>query len=82
MNSRHHLDKKLQFSYLFHTIRSRKRPFHKWVKKVENEDIECVKKLWECSTQKALEALRILTPEQIEAVKKITDMGGLTKKPK
>lgn len=82
MNSRHHLDKKLQFSYLFHMIRSRKRPFHKWVKKIDNDDLGCIKQLWECSDRKSLEILRILTPEQLEAVKKITDMGGLTKKHK
>lgn len=82
MNSRHHLDKKLQFGYLRGIVRARKRPFHKWVKKIENEDLEPIKKFWECSNNKALEILRILTPEQLEAVKKITDIGGVTKKHK
>jgi len=82
MNSRHHLDKKLQFGYLLKIIRARKRPFHKWVKKIENEDLEPIKLLWECSNIKALEILRILTPEQLNEVKRITDKGGVTKKPK
>jgi hypothetical protein len=82
MNSRHHLDKKMQFGYLLRIVRARKRPFHKWAKKDVNESIDAVKKLWEFSDRKALDALRILTPEQIEQVKRITDMGGLTKKPK
>jgi hypothetical protein len=82
MNSRHHLDKKMQFGYLLKIIRARRRPFHKWAKKVEAEHVECVKKFWDCSERKALEILRILTPEQVEQVIRITDMGGLTKKPK
>jgi hypothetical protein len=82
MNSRHHLDKKLQFGYLRHIIRARKRPFHKWIKKETNENIACVKLLWECSERKALEILRVLTPEQLLEVKRVTDPGGVAKKHK
>lgn len=80
MNSRHHLDKKLQFGYLRSIIRARKRPFHKWIKKIENEDLAPIKLFWDCSDTKAIEILRILTPEQLLQVKQITDKGGIVGK--
>ena len=82
MNRRHHLDKKMQFGYLVHHVRARKRPFHPWLKHTVNADVAAIKVLWECSTPKALEILRVLTPEQMEGVRKITDLGGKSKKPK
>lgn len=82
MNRRHHLDKKMQFGYLLHRIRARRRPFHPWLKQTVNADVVAIKTVWECSTHKALEITRVLTPEQMEAVRKITDLGGKSKKPK
>lgn len=82
MNRRHHLDKKLQFHYLLHTIRSRRRGFHKWSKPIENDALEAVKEVWGCSDRKALDALRILNPAQIEAVMQITHKGGRVGKAK
>ncbi len=43
MNTRHHLDAKMQNDFLLNTVRSRKRPFTKWVKSEKSEDIECIK---------------------------------------
>ena len=82
MNQRHHLDKKMQHHYLLNIVRARKRGFHKWLKPVENEALEAVKTYWECSTRKALEALRILTPTQIEALMDLTNKGGRVGKAK
>lgn len=76
MNRRHHLDKKMQYHYLLHTIRGRRRSFHKWAKPVENEALEAVKEVWECSDRKAAEILRILSPTQIESTIEITNKGG------
>ena len=47
MNRRHFLDKKLQNDFLLNTVRSRKRPFAKWVKSEKSEDIECIKLVFE-----------------------------------
>lgn len=80
MNRRHHLDKKLQNDYLINTIRSRKRPFAKWVKAEKSEDIECIKLYYGYSSSKAREALRLLSDEQIQQLKEKTDIGGLRKK--
>ena len=76
VNRRHFLDKKLQNDFLLNTIRSRKRPFAKWVKSEKSEDIECVKLVYGLSDSKAREALRLLSDEQIQLLKEKTDTGG------
>jgi hypothetical protein len=76
VNRRHFLDKKLQNDFLLNTIRSRKRPFAKWVKSEKSEDIECVKLAYGLSDSKAIEALRLLSDEQIQLLKEKTDTGG------
>ena len=76
VNRRHFLDKKLQNDFLIYTIRSRKRPFAKWVKSEKSEDIECVKLVYGLSDSKAREALRLLSDEQIQLLKEKTDTGG------
>ena len=79
MNSRHYLDKKLQFDYLLNTVRSMKRPFAKWAKTEKNDDLECIKLVYGLSDSKAREALRILSKEQIQKLKEETSTGGLRK---
>lgn len=76
MNRRHFLDKKLQNDFLLNTVRSRKRPFAKWVKSEKSEDIECVKLAYGLSDSKAREALRLLSDEQIQKLKEKTNTGG------
>ena len=79
MNQRHFLDKKLQNSFLINTVRSRKRPFAKWVKSERSEDLECIKKFFNYSDTRALEALSLLSKEQIQELKEKTETGGLRK---
>jgi len=79
MNRRHFIDKKLQFDFFINTVRSQKRPFAKWVKIENNDDLECVKLAYGFSNSKALEALTILSKEQIQELKEKTDIGGLRK---
>ena len=79
MNRRHFLDNKLQNDFLLNTIRSKKRPFAKWVKAEKSEDIECVKIMYGLSDTKAREAIRLLSDEQIQKLKEQTDTGGLRK---
>lgn len=79
MNQRPFLDKKCQNSFLINTIRSRKRPFAKWVKPEKSEDLECIKKSFNYSDTKAKEALRLLSDEQIQKLKEQTQTGGLRK---
>ena len=77
MNSRPHLEKRLQFDFLINTIRPRKR-FNKWLKAEKIEDLEVVKQYYNYNTEKALQALRILSPEQINTIKERLNTGGLT----
>lgn len=79
MNQRHHLDKKLQNSYLLNTIRGRKRPYVKWSKEEVSDDLECVKLAYGYSDAKARQILPLLTPEQLADLKQITDTGGAIK---
>ena len=79
MNSRHYLEKKLQFDYLLNTVRSMKRPFAKWAKAEKNDDLECIKLAYGLSDFKAREALRLLSKEQIQQIKEKTQKGGLGK---
>ena len=79
MNRRAILDKKLQSDYLLNIVRSKKRPFNKWVKAEKSEDLECIKQVFGLSDQKARDAMRLLSNEQIQQLKEQTDTGGLRK---
>jgi hypothetical protein len=79
MNKRAFLDKKMQFDYFINTIRSKKRPFAKWVKSEKSEDLECIKQVYNFSNAKAREALRLLSKDQLQQLKEMTDHGGLRK---
>ena len=79
MNRRHLADKKLQYDFLLNTIRSQKRPFAKWVKSEKSDNLECIKQVFGLSDQKAREAMRLLSNEQIQQLKEQTDTGGLRK---
>jgi Bacteriophage clamp loader A subunit len=76
MNRYPQLDKDMQYSFLLNSIRPMKRKFQPWQKSTKDKDIECVKAYFGYSNQKAKEALRILTDEQIAEIKIRTDKGG------
>ncbi len=77
MNKYHFIDNKLQFDFLLNTIRSRKRPFIKWVKPEKSEDIECIKTYFGFSDVKAREVLTLLNEEQIQSIKEGITTGGI-----
>jgi hypothetical protein len=79
MNLYPELEKDLQYQYLLNTIRSMKRKFQPWQKSETDKNIECVKTYFGYSNEKAKEALRILTDEQIAEIKRKTDKGGVNK---
>jgi hypothetical protein len=79
MNRRHYLDNKMQFDFLLNTIRSKKRPFTKWAKATKNDDLAYIKQVFGFSDSKALDALALLSDEQIQQLKEKTDTGGLRK---
>jgi hypothetical protein len=71
------LEKDLQYQYLLNTIRPMKRKFQPWQKSEVDKNIECVKIYFGYSNEKAKEALRILTEEQIAEIIIKTDKGGV-----
>ena len=75
MNKYHHLDSRLQFSFLINIIRKRKR-FSKWIKPEIEDDVEVVKKYYGYSTAKSRQILPLLTPQQIEIIRKKVSKGG------
>lgn len=75
LNTRHHLDNKLQYHFLINIIRKRKR-FSKWIKPDLVSDMEVVKQYYGYSNDKARQILQLLSPEQIEELKKKVSKGG------
>lgn len=75
MNRLHHTPNRLQFDFFINIIRKRKR-FSKWMKPETVNDLEVVKEYYGYSNQKARQALTLLTPEQINNIKKKVDKGG------
>jgi hypothetical protein len=75
MNKFHHLDSRLQFSFLINIIRKRKR-FSKWVKPEVQNDIESVKEYYGYSNEKARQILSLLSPSQIKQIKEKVNKGG------
>lgn len=75
MNMSSHLDKDMQYSFYLNTLRKRKR-FSPWLRKDKIKDLECIKQYYGYSNEKASQALKILTKEQINFIKKRLDIGG------
>ena len=75
MNKNHHLDSRLQFSFLINIIRKRKR-FSKWVKPELENDLELVKTYYGYSNEKARQILSLLSPSQIKQIKEKVNKGG------
>ena len=75
MNKHHQLDKDMQYSFYLNTLRKRKR-FSPWLRKDKVEDLECIKSYYGYSNEKASQALKILTKEQLTFIKKRLDIGG------
>jgi hypothetical protein len=76
MNRRHFLDNKLQYDFLFHSVRKYKRKYQKWLKYDETKNVEVIKCYYNCSTQKAEEYINILTEDQIKCISEKLDKGG------
>ena len=76
MNMNHHLDKDMQYLFYLNTLRKKKR-FSPWIRKDKVKDLECIKQYYGYSNEKASQALKILTKEQLNFIKKRLDIGGI-----
>jgi hypothetical protein len=81
MNRRPNIDKYAHYSYLLNTIRPWKRPFLERDKKSvsADEDLECVKEFFSFSTAKAKAALRVLSEDQLDEIKRVVEKGGASR---
>lgn len=77
MNINHGLPKKLQYQYLLQSVRPIKRKFEKWQKATNIKDIEYVKEYFGYSNEKAKEAMRLLSNEDLQIIKNKLDKGGV-----
>ena len=75
MNKHHFLDKDMQYSFYLNSLRKKKR-FSPWLRKDKVTDLECVKQYYGYSNEKASQALKILSKEQINFIKQRLDTGG------
>ena len=75
MNINHHLDKSLQYQFFLNSLRRKKR-YSPWLRKDKIKNLDVVKKYYGYSNEKAIQALRILTKEQLNYIKKRIDVGG------
>lgn len=80
MNKLPNAEALLQYHYLLNRIRGYKRPFQKWYKKETVENLRLVKEYYKYSTEKAKDALLILSDDHLNEIKKELDKGGLDDK--
>ena len=78
MNSRPSCDDKLQYEYLFHSLRQGDRNIQRWMvpDTFNQNNLELVKQYCGYSTEKAQSVLEILTDEQLEYIRKSFLKGG------
>ena len=75
MNQYSFLDSEMQYDFYIHIVRPRRR-FSPWGKKQKIDDLDLVKRYYGYSTDKAIQALRILSPNQIDYIKDKLNKGG------
>tara|TARA_B100001250_G_scaffold315932_1_gene278251 strand:- start:266 stop:667 length:402 start_codon:yes stop_codon:yes gene_type:complete len=75
MNRLPNIDKRLQYDFFINTIRPRKR-FSPWGKKKKIDDLDLVKEYYSYSNEKAKQALRILSPDQLDYIRHKLNRGG------
>lgn len=78
MNIRYDIDHKYQYDFLRATVRKRKR-ISKWHKQKNDDDIIAIMEYYDYSINKAKDAVKVLTKEQIEQIKINLTKGGVKK---
>jgi hypothetical protein len=75
MNKATGIDNRMFYDYYHHVLRKKKR-WNKWAKKGKMDFVADVIEYFEYSYPKAVEAIGILTIEQLERIHKLLDKGG------
>ena len=75
MNMNHSFPKKMQYDFFINILRVKKR-FSPWLRKDEIKDLDYVKRYYGYSNEKAKQALKILTNEQLNFIRSKFETGG------
>ena len=75
MNQYHFLPKKMQYDFFLNSVRKKKR-FSPWIRQDKIQDLDYVKRYYGYSNEKAKQALKILTHEQLAFIKSKFETGG------
>ena len=75
LNKYSFLDKDMQYSFYLNTLRKKKR-FSPWLRKDKVTDLQSVKQYYGYSNEKAAQALKILSKQQLDFIKQRLDIGG------
>ena len=75
MNKYSFLDKDMQYSFYLNTLRKKKR-FSPWLRKDKVTDLQSVKQYYGYSNEKASQALKILSKQQLDYIKQRLEVGG------
>ena len=78
LNRNYHLEARLQFDYLLNSVRKKKR-YSKWLKPEKLQDLDVVKEYYGFSNEKAKDALRTLSEDQLTFIKDKLNQGGAEK---
>lgn len=76
MNLYNQLDAKMQYDYLFNSIKRYKRKYQKWIKNDETKDLELIKEYYNYSSKKAKEVLLLFSKEDLNFIRETLDKGG------
>lgn len=75
MNRLHHTDSRLQYDFLFHAVRKRKR-FSKWLKRDEDSSIDVIMRNYKYSYEKARSVLGLFSDSQLNELKERMNTSG------
>lgn len=75
MNRNYHLDKKMQYAFYLSAI-SKKKRFSKWHKPDKIEDVDFISKVFGYSKKKSIEALKIMSSDDVAKLKEHYKVGG------
>ena len=75
MNKNSHLPNKMQYDFFLNSVKPRKR-FSPWARKDSIDYLDVVKEYYGYNDDKALQALRILTKNQLDKISYLLRKGG------
>ena len=78
MSRLHHLTPRMQYDYLLHSVRRKKR-FLKWTKADKQDKIDVIKKFYDYSTVKAAQVAHLFSDEDVDTMRKRLNPGGTSK---